>query len=294
MRAKQPPQANPDHFNSRPQLRRDVSDSPAVDARATPQQRPRPRRDVNNSRAVDSRLAGGEPPRYRLRRHDVKDSRAVDSRPAGGEPPRYRLRRHDVKDSRPDVRSQAPAEPGDKNALGNPGQHSIKDLLKLVTAASLRDGGRVDGEQVLLAVATLTERPFIDSLEAMQRTQLVMLNTEVIGCLGQFARADNLVAKEFFGKMATKFSDEFRGGLDVLKRYRGEDPGVTVHTQTFVGVKQNPGDPTEGRSPAPATPPPPAEIIGEFTEVSPIAPGRRSRPGKRRARRRNSRSKRSA
>ena len=53
--------------------------------------------------------------------------------------------------------------------------------------------------------------------------------------------------------MATKFADEFRAGLDALKRYRGEDPGVTVHTQTFVGVKQNLGDPTEGRSPAPAT-----------------------------------------
>jgi hypothetical protein len=276
MPAKLPPKANTDHFDSRPPPRRDVSHSPAVDARATRQQRPRPRRDVDDSRAVDSEPKPKEQPRLRRRRPDVKDSRAV-SQLVGGERSRPRLRRHDVKDSRTGVRSQAPAEPGDKNALGEPGQHSIKDLLKLVYAASLRDGDRVDGEQVLLAVAALTERPFIDSLEAMQRAQLV---TELMRCLGQFACADNLMAKEFFGKMVPKLSGAFSGGLDALKRYRGGDPGVTVHTQTIVGVKQNPGDPTEGRSPAPATPPPPAEIIGEFTEVSPIAPGKRSRPAK--------------
>ena len=137
----------------------------------------------------------------------------------------------------------------------------------------------MDGEQVLLAATALTEQPLVDTFEGMQRMQLVLLNTAFAQCLGQFAGAENLVAKEFFGKMATKFAGEFRAGLDALKRYRGGDPGLTVHTQTFVGVKQNLGDPTEGRSPAPATPPP-AEIIGEFTEVSPIAPGKRSKPGK--------------
>jgi hypothetical protein len=191
------------------------------------------------------------------------------------------------------VRSKAPADSGGKNTARPGEQHFYKPLMQQAYAASHRGGNSVNVEQFVFAAAVM-DQCSVDPFEAMQKMQLTRLHTAYMSCDGEFYRADTIELKEFFGKMMLKLAHTFTGGLDALERYRGGGPGLTVQhvsvskgSQAIVGnVTQNRGDPTEGSgSPAPTPPPAPPpprgeEIIGEFTEVPPIAPGKLSRAGK--------------